>query len=172
MWYRRLLSAAGTLLVLGFPSRGHGIECAVDRVDAIAVLHCTYDSGTAASGAGVQVFGPAETEEPYQVSQTDRSGAFAFVAREAGSWHVVVDDGMGHREEVLVLVEGSGAAAGESVVQAPPRPGETEEHLHETPASAVSKTYEVLFGLSLIWALAATFYAVKVRRAGKEAQAA
>ena len=50
-------------------------------------------------GAAVEVRSPGAGEEPWQKGETDRNGHFSFMPDMAGEWILIVDDGMGHREE-------------------------------------------------------------------------
>lgn len=86
----------------------HGMRHRVSR--GATVVHAQYDDGSPMAFCDVSVFAPGEAREPYQEGTSDRNGCFAFLADTNGVWTVTVDDGMGHRMETTIRMDGSGTA--------------------------------------------------------------
>ena len=59
-------------------------------------LQVRYDTGEPMAFAGVKVFAPQTPEQPWLDGETDPEGRFVFIPAHAGTWRIVVDDGMGH----------------------------------------------------------------------------
>lgn len=63
--------------------------------------------------AKVQIFSPADSAHEFQAGNTDKNGKFSFVPDRSGTWRVVIDDEIGHRQEASVQVpEGFASGAG------------------------------------------------------------
>ena len=90
---------------------GHGARCTV--IGGAVSVEAAYDDGSAMAFCDAEVFRPgSEDEEAYQAGTTDPLGRFAFVPDTIGTWLVTVDDAMGHRATVEVVVDSSGVGAG------------------------------------------------------------
>ena len=87
-------------------AEGHGLEAKVQVSARAIVIGCTYSNGDQAD-AEVLVYSPNEATRIFQRLQTDLRGNASFVPDTDGIWRVVVDDGMGHREELAVTVKDS-----------------------------------------------------------------
>lgn len=88
----------------------HGLDAKVETSARAIVIGCAYSNGDRAD-AEVLVYSPHEATRIFQRLQTDLRGNASFVPDADGIWRVVVDDGMGHREELEVIVEDSTATA-------------------------------------------------------------
>ena len=96
----------GTIVWLGFASvvQAHGILAEVRASTPAVVVACAYTDGDPVD-AEVLVYSPAEPGRIFQRLRTDIRGLASFVPDTAGTWRVVVDDGMGHRTELQLAVE-------------------------------------------------------------------
>lgn len=73
---------------------GHGVSRTV--FEGAVGIEVTYDDGTPMCYCEVKVFSPLDNETEFQQGSTDKNGRFTFFPDSAGTWHVTVDDGMGH----------------------------------------------------------------------------
>ena len=71
-------------------------------------VQCLYSNDEPAD-VEVQVYSPDAADEAFQTLRTDPSGLASFVPNRAGTWLLVVDDGLGHRvvHEIPVDVDGA-----------------------------------------------------------------
>lgn len=100
-------------LVLAFAAQAHSLGVGVEIAEQTVIVRTRYADG-AFPDADVLVYSPgAPGDQPFQSGKTDRGGVFSFVPDAAGSWRVIVDDGMGHYKEVEVAVGGGAPAAPE-----------------------------------------------------------
>ena len=82
---------------------GHGVRHSFFE-EAVGV-QVAYDDETPMSYCEVKVFSPLDAETEYQESFTDKNGRFAFCPDTTGTWHIVIDDGMGHGMSEEIEVE-------------------------------------------------------------------
>lgn len=68
-------------------------------------IEAIYDEGTPMSYSEVKIFSPTDGETEFQQGLTDKNGRFVFYPDIKGRWKIVVDDGMGHRLEIMVAVD-------------------------------------------------------------------
>lgn len=92
------------LLFLTGTAPFHGLNVEVEEGAPSIIATCTYSGGIPVKCAEVTIFSPAEDETAFQNGHTDQRGIFAFVPDEDGTWKMIVDDGMGHREEVEIVI--------------------------------------------------------------------
>lgn len=97
-------------------------------------MRFVYSDGQPAAFAGVEVFAPGN-EAPYQSARADAQGNFAFIPTSAGTWRVVMNDGMGHRAEVDLAHQQTSDTA------SPPS---------DAKPTKASSQHSVLLGLSLL----------------------
>lgn len=135
----RLLGLTPLLACLGgiFPTaadtaHAHGVAHQPLATQACA-MRFVYSDGQPAAFAGIEVFAPG-SETPYQSARADAQGGFAFIPASAGTWRVVMNDGMGHRAEVDLPHQ-------QRTDTSPP---------HTTTPAKVSSQASVLLGLSLL----------------------
>ncbi len=83
------------VLLTASPAWGHGTEGMLSKKTGILIT-AAYDDGEPMSYAEVEITGPDSTV-PFQKGRTDRNGNFMFRPDVSGRWHVVVNDGIGHR---------------------------------------------------------------------------
>jgi hypothetical protein len=86
----------------------HGMTLVLERRGDVVVAAVRYDGGRPVAGAAVVIRAPGDAE--YQAGRTDAAGLFAFVPSQAGEWHVLVDDGLGHRRTARIGFEALPAA--------------------------------------------------------------
>jgi len=91
------------LFCLPLLNLAHGIEHKL--LDNGVGVEVFYLDGTPMSDCDVEVFAPGDTENPFQRGQMDQNGRFVFSPDEKGNWTVIVDDGMGHRATIKVVVD-------------------------------------------------------------------
>lgn len=89
--------------------RAHGLNVEWRPAGESLVVAASYDDGSPAANADAEVSGPGGGL--HTTGSTDAAGLFAFVPAGAGSWTVVVDDGFGHRQELVITHEPGAAAA-------------------------------------------------------------
>lgn len=73
-------------------------------------IQCLYSNGEPAD-AEVQVYSPDAADEAFQTLRTDPRGLASFVPSGAGTWLLVVDDGLGHRVVHEIPVDADGVPA-------------------------------------------------------------
>jgi nickel transport protein len=88
--------------------------------------------------ASVKVYPPSTPEATVQETMTDRDGYFSFVPFENGPWRLTVEDGMGHKGEVVVTVAGETETTAQNATQ------------NAVPSGKLPRPFAVLLGLSLI----------------------
>lgn len=140
-----LLSATGLFV----PMAAHELNVSVRLAAPAAILQATYANSDPAPFAKIQVFSPAKQE--FQAGNTDRRGYFSFVPEGAGEWHVIVDDELGHRQDVAVAVP-------EAFLAANPSTG---------PAGAnvpASRWERAALGLALLIGLTGFWYGYRARK--------
>lgn len=86
-----------------------------------AAVRCEYTNGDPVD-AEVLVYSPSEPARIFQRLRTDLRGRASFVPDSAGLWRVVVDDGLGHREEVELSIDEEGIATAPGDAGAGPLP--------------------------------------------------
>jgi len=97
----------------------------------------------------------------FQSGRADAAGRFAFVPDRAGDWHVVVDDELGHRREVVVPIADSELSGRTEVA------GDALEAAGEDPPPeprALPVPLAVVVGLSVIFGATGYLYGVTARR--------
>jgi nickel transport protein len=136
-----LLAAAWILPAAAFP---HGVEIfeATGQV-ALRTAQFMYSTGEPMLFAKVKVFSPSMPASPAQESVADRNGYFSFVPFENGDWRLTAEDGMGHKGEIIIVVEGE---------------GETAAALPEAPSARLPGLAAGVLGLSLILNIFALWY--------------
>lgn len=136
---KRWMAAAMAAVLMGW--------CAAPQASAHALLakdleagnaravEFAYSTGGTANYAEVKIYAPDNADVEFQSGRTDAVGRFAFLPDKAGTWTVVVADGMGHRVSHPVAV----ALSGEPAEEAPAQGG-----------MASSKLFPALLGISLL----------------------
>lgn len=93
-----------TVMILLFSASllfGHGIEISVGKKYPCVFLKVDYQGGNTMTHVDVSVF--FEKKE-YQKGNTDKNGVFSFCPDQTGKWIVIVDDLMGHRKRVEIII--------------------------------------------------------------------
>jgi nickel transport protein len=139
----------------------HGVEISdLTGQAGVRTLRFMYSDGEAMLFASVKVYPPSTPEVTVQETMTDRDGYFSFVPFENGSWRITVEDGMGHKGEVVVAV----ASVGET--------GETEAGTarNAAPSGKLPRPFAVLLGLSLILNIFAVYNFIlpRIKGVGKK----
>jgi nickel transport protein len=100
-------SLLAALILLPATVFAHGVEIFdVTGQAGVRTLQFMYSTGESMLFASVKVYPPSTPEATVQESMTDRDGYFSFVPFENGPWRLTVEDGMGHKGEVVVTVAG------------------------------------------------------------------
>ncbi|MHC6203366.1 hypothetical protein ACYULU_09250 [Breznakiellaceae bacterium SP9] len=121
----------------------HGVEVYdLTGQTGARTLRFMYSTGESMLFASVKVYPPSTPEATIQESMTDRDGYFSFVPFENGPWRLTVEDGMGHKGEIVVTV------ADETEAAAP----------NAASAGNLPKPFGVILGLSLILNVFALWY--------------
>lgn len=127
--------AAGLLGWCAAPgASAHALEAKEVEAGNARALEFDYSTGGTANYAEVRVYAPDNADVEFQNGRTDALGRFAFLPDKAGTWTVVVADGMGHKVSHPVAVTSSGEPA-----------EEVPEGL-----TASSKVFPALLGISLL----------------------
>lgn len=127
------------------PLSAHGIAYEIHRGEAI-VIQVNYDDGQPMSYAEVLIHAPGGKEREYQNGRTDARGSFSFLPDRKGTWNIKVSDGMGHGFVTEIPVD-------------------EEMHTGGEIRGAVRPWQKALLGISLIWAIAATWlYAIRKKK--------
>jgi len=92
----------------------HGVQVGIKEVAPAVIATCTYTGDGPVVDAEVTIYSPADSETAFQQGRTDLKGVFAFVPEVPGEWKFVVDDGLGHRKEVSIILTESFFEAGEA----------------------------------------------------------
>jgi len=109
---RRIAVVSRALLVLLLAASGiyaHGLGVGVDVTEDSVTLRCRYADGTFPDAEAL-IYSPEQPNKTFLIGRTDSQGVCSFVPNATGAWHVVVDDGMGHRKVLDVNVDGSAFA--------------------------------------------------------------
>lgn len=97
------------LIVMGgLAAPAHDLVLTAERTGSAIVVRAAYAGTEACPFAGIEVYSPAGPKVEHQNGRTDRTGRFAFLPDQPGTWRVVVDDELGHRVELQVPVTEGG----------------------------------------------------------------
>lgn len=144
----------------------HGVEIHLEQKQPGVVALCRYHGGSLLVDAAVQVRF-LDKKAVFQAGRTDRNGCFCFLPDRAGTWHVRVDDGMGHAGRAKIEI---GADFFQAVSGAPEpveKPGEAgEAQKTEKPGKAAPLPYvcKILIGVVAILALTFILYWWKAKK--------
>lgn len=130
--------------------RAHGVDGYADQATGYCVT-ARYSDGEPMSWAEIKIAAP-DSDIEFQNGRTDRNGKFMFLPDGQGAWEVVVQDGMGHRMALEVMVSGAADAKGTAVPVA------------RGTASGKSRPMGVVAGVGVIFGLCGFFYGWKARR--------
>jgi nickel transport protein len=143
---------------------GHGVKIDVSLNSPAVILNCGYDGGEAISYAEVLIYSPTDSETEYQNGRTDSEGKFAFIPNAAGTWKFAVDDGMGHMEEIKILIESSflnisseETKAGKSI--------NNKSVVDNSVIKNIPLIYKLIFGLGIIFGITGLAFWAKARKA-------
>lgn len=145
-----LLAASGWLL-------GHGIQVEVKQLSPVVVITSGYSQASPLKDAAVTIFAPDENK--FQTGRTDLMGGFTFKPDRDGSWKFIVDDGTGHKKEVLIDINKSFFSE------------EQSRNSYSTPMQkpavfcALPLYLKILLGLSLIFGIFGIFTLIRVGKA-------
>jgi hypothetical protein len=92
------------LLASSYLVFGHGIDLSVGKKYPCVFVKAEYAGSNAVAFAEVKVTYENQDTE-FQKGSTDKNGAFAFCPDQTGKWTVTVDDLMGHRKSVEIIVD-------------------------------------------------------------------
>jgi nickel transport protein len=115
----------------------HGVEISdLTGQAGVRTLRFMYSDGEAMLFASVKVYPPSTPEATVQETMTDRDGYFSFVPFENGPWRLTVEDGMGHKGEIVIIVDD----AAETMAAAQ----------NAVPSGKLPRPFAILLGLSII----------------------
>ncbi|MFN3324511.1 MAG: hypothetical protein ACK5AZ_13520 [Bryobacteraceae bacterium] len=123
----------------------HDIETRIEILPPVVLVHVTYAGTDPVSHAEASVLAPDGVE--HQNGRTDALGRFSFVPDREGAWRFVVDDELGHRQEIEIAVSPDNLAGA----------------AHSSSA-ALSLTQRLFTGLSLIFGATGLLFWWKARR--------
>ena len=136
---KRWTAAAVAAVLLGWcvapGASAHALLAKNLEAGNVRAVEFAYSTGGTANYAEVKVYAPDSADVEFQNGRTDALGRFAFLPDKAGTWTVVVADGMGHKVSHPVAV----TLSGERIAEVP------TERL--TPSS---KVFPALLGISLL----------------------
>ncbi|MBN2135558.1 MAG: hypothetical protein JW737_07505 [Acidobacteria bacterium] len=157
------LSFSFVLILLATLAFGHGVKINTTMKSPTVILRCDYDGADLMSYAAVQVFSPINTEIEYQSGRTDAEGKFAFIPNTVGTWKFVVDDEIGHMEEIQIQIDDSFLHP----VSVSTKPVSDEGITDEKPISTVKDIpilYKLIFGLGIIFGITGLAYWAKAKK--------
>jgi nickel transport protein len=163
-WVQRYLALFGLCALI----QAFYVPCADAHGTAYRVLENAkavtaeffYDDRDPMQYAEVLVFSPLDEKVEHQNGRTDRYGRFAFYPADAGTWRIEVKDGMGHMVQGVIEVAPDAKEQTESVKSAADD--------RATVSGRASKSGNIVFGLSIMFNLAALAYLWKNRTAMKK----
>jgi nickel transport protein len=129
--------------------QAHGVEGMVERTDGYCVT-AQYDDGEPASYAAVEIKAP-DSDLVFQKGRTDRNGRFMFQPEVPGRWQAIVQDGMGHRLALDVVV-------GED----PEAQGKVSAGM-QLSGTVPGRLQNTLSGLAIIFGLCGSLYGWRAR---------
>ncbi|MDR1400110.1 MAG: hypothetical protein LBJ41_09335 [Treponema sp.] len=158
---RYLCTVVVFLLNLPVVVFAHGVDISdmTGRQD-VRTIRFFYTDGMPMLFARVKVFPPSSPDVPVQESIADRNGYFSFVSDESGEWRLTAEDGMGHRGEIIVDVDG------ETEAVAGAREAVSGAHLS---SGTLPTSFAAVLGLSLIFNVFGLWYITKKRILRREA---
>ncbi len=98
------------LLVTMAGATAHDLQLRHEVLGRSVIVEARYAGTEPCAFAAVTIFSPADARSEYQNGRTDASGNFSFVPNRPGDWKFIVDDEIGHRQELRIAV--GGVAAG------------------------------------------------------------
>lgn len=140
----------------------HGLDIEVRLHPPAVVLRAIYSGAEAVAYASVKVHAPGAAAAEFQSGHADAAGRFAFVPDREGPWRVVVDDELGHREELRIVIDRSFVEAGARTSGGSAAPGAAGAP--EMRPSRLPVWLGALVGLALIFGVSGFLYGFKARR--------
>lgn len=92
------------LLASSYLAFAHGIDVSLGKKYPCVFIKAEYSGSNAVAFAAVKVTYENQDTE-FQKGSTDKNGAFAFCPDQMGTWRVMVDDLMGHRKSVEIIID-------------------------------------------------------------------
>ena len=137
-------------------SFAHGIEGTSEGPGG-EVIRAVYDDGEAMSYAKVIISAP-DSNMVFQTGGSDRNGRFCFYPDVPGIWKVVMEDGIGHRLEMMVDVDNVQKA-----------------QIRQPESAGLNKMSKVLLGISIIFLITSVFLwlnakKISLKTTGKQQQ--
>jgi hypothetical protein len=154
-WRTQVLAAvlpATLLMGLAIDVEAHGTSGKRVEKHSVCLLFA-YDEEEPMSHVKATVSAPG-SDVPFQFLATDRNGLACFAPDGAGDWLVVVGDGMGHQQTMVIPV----AMDNQQVA--------TPQHIQETPPGR-DKLSSTFAGIGVIGALTGLFAWYRSRRRGE-----
>lgn len=149
--YGAMAGMAALFLSAAAVCSAHGVDGNSELVTGYCVT-AQYSDGEPMSWSEVRISAP-DSDIEFQNGRTDRNGRFMFLPDGEGVWEVVVQDGMGHRLALELVVGGDGDAV-------PGPAGVISDLSHGKTAGPAN----VVAGLAVIFGLCGLFYGWKAGR--------
>ncbi|MBN2432286.1 MAG: hypothetical protein JXQ27_12490 [Acidobacteria bacterium] len=151
--YRFLFFAMG-LLGSTLAAQAHELRIEISRQPPIILVTASYGGQEPLLYAPVDIFSPDSTDVEFQNGRTDARGRFAFLPDRSGEWRIIVDDELGHHQEISVVVE--------EVMLHPADGGSSA--VAEASTATVPLLWRWLTGISLILGLTGILFWLKAHR--------
>jgi nickel transport protein len=160
---KRILFGAFIIICVAVLVQAHGLNIHLSENPPVVIVEADYgDHHHGVSQGDVFIYAPGEMETVFQSGKTDPYGNFAFIPDKAGEWRVVVDDGTGHKNEAVIMLEDAFFAVTGADL-------ETEEDAEPAPPkAALSVFWKALIGISLLIGIAGIIYGLRVRKESAE----
>lgn len=94
------------------PLIAHDLEVVTEFASPAVIMRATYGGTEPAAYAEVLIYSPVDRKTEYQNGRTDAKGGFSFLPDRNGDWLFVIDDELGHRQEVKVPVSPGALSVG------------------------------------------------------------
>jgi hypothetical protein len=149
----------------------HGIHIDYSFNFPVVSLDIYFSKSSPLVNAGVEVFSPL-SGELFVSGKTDENGNFEFNPDGPGQWTVKVDDGMGHRKQLVITIEDFGDQLVSEPVQGEEKEGHSHDHAHvhdqhlenDSGECQIPVFYKILFGLAIIFGITGVWYGLKARK--------
>jgi hypothetical protein len=160
-----------SLLVLGFKNVvAHGVHIDFIMKSHVVTAKAYFSKNSPMANSEISIFTPG-SDIPFQTGKTDPHGNFVFLPDKAGTWKVVVDDGMGHKGTSQVEITESFFTGDEQMTVSDTHQHEheqqtdlLEDHHHEHSHEEIPMVYKIIFGISMIFGITGIFYGFKKRK--------
>ncbi len=145
-----IISCVIIILFFAVGVSAHGVDGEAVHGCGIIVT-AEYDTGEPMSYAKVEIYAP-NSKLKFQGGRTDRNGRFCFIPDTKGNWKAVVNDGIGHRLELAILVNNHMETVS------------SRHNNNKLVPGSLSRYEKALIGLSIIFGVSGIFFWWRGRR--------